>query len=465
MFKSSFVLIAALFCSVLFGAETPPLEAMFAERAKCAVAVKFSIELEEDRNQILTMGMVADANGLVVVPPNEIPLRLRHDELKDFKIFFFGGDVDGYPAEYLGADGVTGVHFIKIKKGLPKELVPFTKFSRAKAFLGQNVWGVGIYPESFMFEPYYMKSYITDIGKRPLMKAATEQSVAAVGTAVFDESGNFVGWGQSQTIESKILYAQKINGLMINLVSPITTDGFIFPDELDEILEHIPSKPEGDSHGWLGLVNTKVLKRDVAKMMGIVDKSAFLVSDVAADSPAGKAGLKKGDIIVGIDGKDLELIGFDEFALYNFMRKYARKNVGDTVSLSIIRGSDAPKTFELKLEKNPKTFRQSRTEYFKRIGFSAREYLFDDGVARKNLNAKIDAPVVKYVKPNSPAASALPNRLIAGDLIKEINSVPVKSYSEAVAELSKINGDEKVKELVILAEDLKETKVIRIKLD
>lgn len=85
--------------------------------------------------------------------------------------------------------------------------------------------------------------------------------------------------------------------------------------------------------------------------------------------------------------------------------------------------------------------------------------------ARKNFSADLDAAVVKYVKPNSPAASAMPSALAAGDLIKEVNSKPVKSYQNAVDEISKFADGGKTGEIVILAEDLKETKVVRIKLD
>ncbi len=461
MLRSLFILLCAYFCTHAFGVS---FDDVFRERAKCAVAVKYTLELEEDRRQILTMGMVADGDGLVVVPSNEIPLRVRHDELKDFKIFIFGGDVDGYPAEYLGADGVSGVHFLKIKGGLPKEMVPFTKFHRAKASLGQEVWGVGIQREEFLFEPFYMKSTVSDIGRRPILRCETMSPVAAVGTAVFDTSGNFVGWGGSQAANMRLLYANKINGMPVNLVSPLSTDTFMFPEELDEILKYVPAKPCGDKHGWIGIVNTKVLKRDVAKMMGIGKKSAFLVSDIAKDSPAAQAGLSKGDIIVGINGKAVEM-SFDNYAIYNFWLKYARAKKGDKITLSVIRGSGAPKDFEVSVAENPKTQRESKTKYFKRLGFSVREYIFDDAIARKAIDKKIDAPIVKYVKPNSPAASAMPSRLSVGDLIKEINSQPVSSYEQAVGELSKIASDEKAKELVILAEDLKETKVIRIKLD
>jgi hypothetical protein len=59
----------------------------------------------------------------------------------------------------------------------------------------------------------------------------------------------------------------------------------------------------------------------------------------------------------------------------------------------------------------------------------------------------------------------MPSKLAVGDIIKEINSKPIKNYAQALEELKKINDDATVKSLVILAEDFKETKVIRIKLD
>jgi len=446
-------------------AEKTPIGEMFAERAKCAVAVKCSIELEENRSQMFTSGMVADDKGLVIIPANELPRGLRHDELKDFKIYFNGGDIDGYPAEYLGADYLTDVHFVRIKGGTPKGRVPFTKFPRAKVSIGDEVWGVGIYPEKFTFEPFFARSYITDIGKRPFNSAGAASAVAAVGSAVFDFGGNFVGWGQSEMAQPRLLMAKGVKGVPISLVSPLATDRFLLPDEIDEILRNVPSKPEGDAFAWIGIVNTKVLERDVAKMMGIENKSALLISDVVKGKPAAEAGLKKGDIIVGINGRDLEQLSCDDFALVNFARQFARGKIGEKITLSVIRGSDAPRDFVVKTCESPKTFRQSRTHYFKKIGFSIREYLFDDALARKAIDKKCEFPVVKYVKPNGPAASALPSKLAHGDIIKEINSKPVSGYAQALEELEKIESDPSAKSLVILAEDYKETKVIRIKLD
>ena len=143
----------------------------------------------------------------------------------------------------------------------------------------------------------------------------------------------------------------------------------------------------------------------------------------------------------------------------------AIKKPGDKVTLNIMRGSEAPKDYEVTMGEQPKTFRKSEFKYFKRLGFSVREYLMDDAVARRKLDNDLNGAVVQFVRDNSPASSALPTPLAAGDLIKEINSEPVKTYAEAVEKLSKINDDESAKELVILSEDARETKVIRIKLD
>ena len=465
MFKRLLFTIFIVCMALLAMAQQQSFEQIFQERVKCSVVVKYTIELEEDRKQEYVLGMIVDDSGLVMLSPSAMLNTFRHDELKNFKVYFFGGDVEGYPAEYLGADSFTKVNFIRIKNGLPKGRVPFTKFKTAKLSRGDVVWGVGFYSEEMLFEPMLMRSYVQDIGKRPLGMASTADAVSASGTAVFNQNGDFVGWAYGFYTAQYAFYASDIKGLPVTLALANSSDKIVLPNEIQEILKNVPSKPSGDNHAWLGIVNMSLLKPDVAKMMGIENRQAFLISDIIKDSPADKGGLKKGDIIVGFNGKDFELITGEGYALFNFSLKYARMKKDEKIKLSIIRGADAPKDFEITLGESPKTFRQSQTKYFKRIGFSVREFLLDDAIERKVISKKCEQPVVKYVKPNSPAASAMPSQLAVGDIIKEINSKPISTYAQAIAELEKINGDASVKSLVILAEDFKETKVIRIKLD
>ncbi len=463
MYRCIFIFTLLVVCAL--SKASTDVSAMFAERAKCAVAIKYIFQLEEDRNQFFTSGMVVDESGLIIVANTEMPDDARVESLLDFKVFIFGGDQAGYPADYLGADFITGTHFLRIRGGLPKCMVSYKKFPKARAKISQDLWGVALTSEQDMFEPFYMRSYVSIAGRRPLLRGETFDSVAAVGTAIFDMSGNFVGWGQSQTEKMRIAHIDESRQAPILLQSPGITSSFLFPEEVEDLLKRVPSKPSGDAYAWAGLWGIQMLKHDVAKILGLEHKSALVVSEVIKKSPADKAGIEKGDIIIGLNGADIERLNSDSSTLANFSLLLRKRKVGDTVSLSIIRNSDAPKDFKIKLEARPKSMRESQFKYFKRLGFSIREFLMDDAIMRKMDDIFVDTAVAQFVRQNSPASSAMPNKLAEGDIIKEINSTPVSSYADAVKILSKINDDSSVKSVVILAEDFNETKVVRIKLD
>ncbi len=57
--------------------------------------------------------------------------------------------------------------------------------------------------------------------------------------------------------------------------------------------------------GWLGVVIQKVTP-ELAKSFGLKELEGALVSDVMDDSPAARAGIKRGDVIVSFDGKPIK---------------------------------------------------------------------------------------------------------------------------------------------------------------
>ena len=59
------------------------------------------------------------------------------------------------------------------------------------------------------------------------------------------------------------------------------------------------------TRGWLG-VSIQPLTPELANSFGVKDTKGVLVSDVVPDSPAGKAGLKPGDILLEFEGKKME---------------------------------------------------------------------------------------------------------------------------------------------------------------
>jgi serine protease Do len=78
--------------------------------------------------------------------------------------------------------------------------------------------------------------------------------------------------------------------------------GFAIPAHLAEPTMHSLLRDGKVVRGWLG-VAIQDLNEGLADAMGLKVKEGVLVSDVTPSSPASKAGLKRGDVIVSIDGK------------------------------------------------------------------------------------------------------------------------------------------------------------------
>lgn len=57
--------------------------------------------------------------------------------------------------------------------------------------------------------------------------------------------------------------------------------------------------------GWLG-VNLVPVEADMAKALGLPDTKGAIVREMATDGPAARAGMRSGDIVVGLDGSKVE---------------------------------------------------------------------------------------------------------------------------------------------------------------
>lgn len=80
----------------------------------------------------------------------------------------------------------------------------------------------------------------------------------------------------------------------------------------------------------LGVTST-TLSDDLAQHLGVDKNSALLIGSVVPDSPASAAGLKKGDVIVALNGQPLD----DSKSLRDRLRT---NKPGDEVTLSVIQG-------------------------------------------------------------------------------------------------------------------------------
>ena len=106
--------------------------------------------------------------------------------------------------------------------------------------------------------------------------------------------------------------------------------------------DHFKSFMSGTS--YIG-VTLESLTQQLGEYFGVENGKGVLITEVAEDSPAEKAGLKAGDVIVGIDNKEIESI--DE------VQKAVRaKETGEKVELTVIRDRKE-KEFAVEVEESP----------------------------------------------------------------------------------------------------------------
>ncbi len=166
---------------------------------------------------------------------------------------------------------------------------------------------------------------------------------------------------------------------------------------MNQILKHGEVR-----RGQLG-INIQDITPDLRKAFDLKhDHTGVLVTDVMQDSPADKAGLKPGDILMAVDGQRTGNTG-------QFRSEIGIKNIGDTVSLSVLR-EKKPKTIQVKIAE-PQSF------------ISAHDVLHPllEGAAFENHPDSKGVNVVSLA-PNSRAAYA---GLRPGDLIVGANKARI----------------------------------------
>ncbi len=186
--------------------------------------------------------------------------------------------------------------------------------------------------------------------------------------------------------------------------------GFAIPiDALKDVLPQLVEKGRVE-RGRLGAVIQPV-DAALAKALGLPKPTGALVSEVQLGSPAERAGLEPGDVILSVDGTPIET-GHD------LPRQIARRKPGTKVTL-LVAGKKGQRTItatlaELKEEQPGRPEPGAPQADKHEVGISIAED------PRQGV-------VVTGVDPAGPAAGLLD----AGDVILEVDSAPVKTAHDA----------------------------------
>jgi len=229
----------------------------------------------------------------------------------------------------------------------------------------------------------------------PLINARGQ--AIGINTAIFSQNGGSVGVG----------FAIPVN-LAKAVITQLAATGHV-------------------ERGWLG-VTIQRLTPDLAKSFNLPETHGALVTDVTSDSPAAKAGLKSGDVIVEYNGRK---VGRSE----ELPRAVADTPIGHQVPITVIRDGKWV-TLQAQVarlqDREPGATQVASSENKGALGLSVQTVTPE--VAR---DLGLDPPqgvVVRDVRNDSPAAIA---GIRPGDVIVAIDRQPVKNVEDMKSVLQK----------------------------
>ncbi|MBW2357876.1 MAG: PDZ domain-containing protein [Deltaproteobacteria bacterium] len=192
--------------------------------------------------------------------------------------------------------------------------------------------------------------------------------------------------------------------------------GFAIPINMAK--ELLPQLKKGKViRGWLGVMIQKVTP-ELKDKFKLKDEKGALVADVTAGGPAEKAGIKRGDVIISFDGKQIHEMNDLPFIV-------GATTIGKTVMVDVIRnGRKKPlkvKIGELKEEKESQEVAKAKPP----LGMTVEE--ITPQLAGSLGLSQTSGLVVVQVERNSPAEEA---GLKQGDIILEVDQVPAKDLEQ-----------------------------------
>jgi serine protease Do len=356
------------------------------------------------KERSLGSGVIVGSDGLIITN--------NHVVAQGDKIRVSLNDGREFEAKLVGADAKSDVAVLRVQANdLPA--IPVADSSKMR--IGDLVLAVG---NPFGIGQTVTLGIISAVGRANMGITDYEDFIQTDAAINPGNSG-----GALVTMDGQLI---GINTAIMSRSGGYQGIGFAIPSNMAMQVKDSILKNGRVIRGWLG-VSIQDLTDDLSKSLDVPPKSGVLVSDVAPEGPAAKAGLRRGDLISAIDG----VRTVDSAHLRNTV---ALAGKGKTVRIEFLRERTS-KSIEVTLGEPPGDGRAAPS-----VDSSANEGLFAgvsvqalDQSARAQLRIppNIDGVLITNVRADSPAAAVGLHR---GDVIVEVNRVgtpTVEAFTKA----------------------------------
>jgi len=361
----------------------------------------------EKREQSLGSGVIVGKNGYILTNNHVI------QNAEEVKVFLHDGREK--TAEIVGTDPKTDISVLKIEvqENHPLEPIPLGDSDRLR--LGEVVLAIG--------NPF-------GVGQTVTMGIVSATGRANVGVADYED---FIQTDAAINPGNSGGALVNMNGELIGINTAIYSRsggyqgiGFAVPVNMARSIMDSLVRFGKVQRGYLGVMIQDV-SPDIAEVFTLEKPEGALISDVLKDSPAEKAGFRRGDIIMAMDGKDIENAS-------HLRNRIAQTAIGERVDFDVLRDGNRIKlTAKIKRAaasgNTPEPVASQTSSRLK--GVSVRTFTVVDA-QKLSIDPKTKGVLVTLVKSGSPAERA---GLKPGDIIMEINRVKtddVTSYESAL---------------------------------
>jgi serine protease Do len=368
----------------------------------------------EQREHSLGSGVIVNPDGYILTNNHVV------DGASDVQVTL--SDKRNFKAKVVGTDPRTDIAVLKIPTS---NLSTVTLGDSGKAKVGDIVLAIG---DPFGIGETVTMGIVSATGRRGLALEGPEGYEDFIQTDASINPGNSGG------------ALVNTRGELIGINTAIISNGgggnqgigFAVPVNMARSVMEQILKTGKVSRGYLGIMIQPVTP-EIAKAFNVPTSEGALVGDVTPDSPGGKAGLQKGDVITALNGQKIS-------DSYELRLRISQSAPGSSVKLDLLRnGQKQGITATLgEFPEKAQTAENTPQGEAPALEGVQVENLNSDMAQQLNLPTGTRGVVITRVDPNSAAAET---GLERGDVIQEVNRKAVNNVEQfRVAVRATANG-------------------------
>lgn len=360
----------------------------------------------EHKQASLGSGVIIDKDGYILTNSHVIKdadeIKVKLSDRREFKV------------KVIGTDPKTDIAVIKINSNH----LPVIKWGDSdKLKVGETVVAIG--------NPYGLNQTVTS----GIVSATGRSNVGISDYEDFIQTDAAINPGNSGgalvNVRGELI---GINTAIFSTSGGYQGIGFAIPSNMAKAVMESLIKKGKVIRGWLG-VTIQPVTPELAKQFNLKEEKGVLIGDVIEDSPAEKARLQRGDVIVEYDGKEVD----EPTSLRNMV---ANTPPNKEVAIKILR-EGKPKTVKATIAELPAEMQRLPGKFDNLLKGIHVQNLTPELKRGLGITKRITGVIITDIDDGSPAEGVL----MQNDIIMEINRKRISNTKDYEAVVSRIKPD------------------------